>query len=89
MNAFETNFKVGTKVKVYNPYGSFTFESTVESISPKGKYIKVRGQNYTAVNENYATYISRWGQGSITVIQNKGEINNENIFIKSHFLCRQ
>ena len=52
MNAFETNFKVGTKVKVYNPYGSFTFESTVESISPKGKNIKVRGQNYTAVNEN-------------------------------------
>lgn len=44
MNAFGTNFKVSTKVKVYNPYGSFTY---------------------------------------------KGEINNENIFIKSHFLCRQ
>ena len=31
MNAFETEFKVGTKVKVYNPYGSFEYEDVVKS----------------------------------------------------------
>ena len=46
MNAFETDFKVGTKVKVYNPYGSFEYEDVVKSITPKGMYIKVGYTNY-------------------------------------------
>ena len=36
MNAFETDFQVGTRVKAYNPYGSFTYDVVVKSISPKG-----------------------------------------------------
>lgn len=30
MNAFEINFKVGTKGKVYNPYDSFEYEDVVK-----------------------------------------------------------
>lgn len=69
MNAFETDFKVGTRVKVYNPYGSFEYEDIVQSITPKGMYIKVRGINYRPMKKDYATHISRWGQGTITIIK--------------------
>lgn len=69
MNAFETEFKVGTKVKVYNPYGSFEYEDVVKSITPKGMYIKVGNTNYRPVTKDYATRISRWGQGTIKIIK--------------------
>ena len=35
------------------------------SITPKGMYIKVGNTNYRPVTKDYATRISRWGQGTI------------------------
>ncbi len=68
INAFDTDFKVGTKVKVYNPFGSYEYEDTVTSITPKGMYIKVGNINYRPKRNNYATHLSRWGIGSIRII---------------------
>ena len=69
MNAFETNFKVGMKVKVYNPYGSFYFEDVIKKITPKGRYIKVGETNYTPMDKDTATCITRWGMRSIHIIK--------------------
>ncbi|WP_268878577.1 hypothetical protein [Roseburia porci] len=41
MNALESDFTVGSRVMVYNPYGSYEYESEVTGITPAGKYIKV------------------------------------------------
>lgn len=68
MNAFETNFKVGTRVKVYNPYGSCSYEDVVKEITPKGMYIKVGDMRYKPVGKDCATRISRWGMGTIRIV---------------------
>ena len=53
MNAFETDFQVGTRVKAYNPYGSFTYDVVVKAISPKGSCIKVGNTNYCPTIKHY------------------------------------
>lgn len=69
--AIKNNFKVGTKVRVYCPYGSFEYEDTVTAVSPKGMSISVGESKYKPLNNNVATNISRWGIGTITVIATK------------------
>ena len=69
--AIKNNFKVGTKVRVYCPYGSFEYEDTVTAVSPKGMSISVGESKYKPLNNNFATNISRWGIGTITVIATK------------------
>ena len=48
--AIKNNFKVGTKVRVYCPYGSFEYEDTVTAVSPKGMSISVGESKYNDRN---------------------------------------
>lgn len=67
-NTIKNNFKVGQKVRVYCPYSSFEYEDTVTAISPKGMSISVGGSKYRPVRADVAQKKSRWGIGTITII---------------------
>lgn len=69
INAFTAGFKVGGKVKVYEPYGSFTYEDVVQRITPKGRYVTVGDIRYTVSSDESAIHASCWGIGSIRPIK--------------------
>lgn len=56
---------------MYNPYGSFTYDVVVKSISPKGRCIKVGNTNYYPIRKDYAeAALLCWGRSTIEIIYN-------------------
>ena len=69
MNVLKSDFKVGSRVMVYNPYGSYEYEAEVTDITPAGKYIKVGNTKYKPVTKTQAELITRWGIQTIELIK--------------------
>lgn len=70
INAYDANFKIGTKVKVFNPYGAFTYEDVVQYIPPQGRFVKVGDVKYYPKKKDYAeASLSCWGRGTIEIVK--------------------